>query len=57
MLLGIAAPLTLEELLKEGNARGLNRLIASAKASPKAKAGDEIRSSIEKLGDLKFKLA
>ncbi len=36
-LLGIAAPVTLEELLKEGNARGLNELVAAAKTSPKAK--------------------
>lgn len=35
-LLGIAAPLTLEELLKEGNAPGLNRLIAAARASGRA---------------------
>jgi 2-keto-4-pentenoate hydratase/2-oxohepta-3-ene-1,7-dioic acid hydratase in catechol pathway len=32
---GIAAPLTLEELLREGNARGLNELIATARTSPR----------------------
>jgi len=32
-LLGIIAPLTLEELLKEGNASGLNKLIAAAQTS------------------------
>ena len=37
-LLGIAAPLTLDELLKEGNAHGLNRLVAAAKVSAKAKS-------------------
>jgi 2-keto-4-pentenoate hydratase/2-oxohepta-3-ene-1,7-dioic acid hydratase in catechol pathway len=37
-LLGIAAPLTLEELLREGNARGLNELIAAARTSPQASA-------------------
>jgi 2-keto-4-pentenoate hydratase/2-oxohepta-3-ene-1,7-dioic acid hydratase in catechol pathway len=36
-LLGIAAPLTLEELLKEGNASGLNKLIAAAQTSRRAK--------------------
>jgi hypothetical protein len=30
-LLGIAAPTTLEDLLKEGNARDLNKLVAAAK--------------------------
>jgi 2-keto-4-pentenoate hydratase/2-oxohepta-3-ene-1,7-dioic acid hydratase in catechol pathway len=35
-LLGIAAPLTLEELLREGNARGLNELIDAARSSPRA---------------------
>jgi 2-keto-4-pentenoate hydratase/2-oxohepta-3-ene-1,7-dioic acid hydratase in catechol pathway len=45
-LLGIVAPLTLEELLKEGNARGLNRLVAAAKTSPKAKAAIVKESSI-----------
>jgi 2-keto-4-pentenoate hydratase/2-oxohepta-3-ene-1,7-dioic acid hydratase in catechol pathway len=36
-LLGIAAPMTLEELLREGDAAGLNRLIAAAGKSGKAK--------------------
>ncbi|MFZ6647647.1 fumarylacetoacetate hydrolase family protein [Undibacterium sp. TJN25] len=36
-LLGIAAPLTMEELLREGNAAGLTKLVAAASA-PKAKA-------------------
>jgi 2-keto-4-pentenoate hydratase/2-oxohepta-3-ene-1,7-dioic acid hydratase in catechol pathway len=45
-LLGIAAPMTLEELLKEGNARGLNKLVAAAKTSPKAKAAMVKESSI-----------
>jgi 2-keto-4-pentenoate hydratase/2-oxohepta-3-ene-1,7-dioic acid hydratase in catechol pathway len=35
-LLGIAAPTTLGELLREGNARGLNELIAAARTSHKA---------------------
>ena len=35
-LLGIAAPLTLGELLREGNARGLNELIAAARTSRRA---------------------
>jgi 2-keto-4-pentenoate hydratase/2-oxohepta-3-ene-1,7-dioic acid hydratase in catechol pathway len=37
-LLGIPAPLTLEELLREGNASGLNKLIAAASGSAKAKS-------------------
>src|SRR5271168_2098195 len=45
-LLGIAAPDTLEELLKEGNARGLEKLVAAAKSSPKAKAALVKESSI-----------
>jgi 2-keto-4-pentenoate hydratase/2-oxohepta-3-ene-1,7-dioic acid hydratase in catechol pathway len=45
-LLGIVAPMTLEELLKEGNARGLNKLVAAAKTSPKAKAAMVKESSI-----------
>src|ERR1700674_1399133 len=45
-LLGIAAPMTLEELLKEGNARRLNKLVAAAKTSPKAKAAMVKESSI-----------
>jgi 2-keto-4-pentenoate hydratase/2-oxohepta-3-ene-1,7-dioic acid hydratase in catechol pathway len=36
-LLGIAAPVTLEELLREGDAAGLDRLIAAAGRSGKAK--------------------
>jgi 2-keto-4-pentenoate hydratase/2-oxohepta-3-ene-1,7-dioic acid hydratase in catechol pathway len=35
-LLGMTAPLTLEELLREGNARGLNELIAEARTSRRA---------------------
>jgi 2-keto-4-pentenoate hydratase/2-oxohepta-3-ene-1,7-dioic acid hydratase in catechol pathway len=35
-LFAIAAPLTLEELLREGNARGLNELIATARTSPRS---------------------
>ena len=35
-LLGMPAPLTLEELLREGNARGLNELIAAAQTSRRA---------------------
>ncbi|HEY2274819.1 MAG TPA: fumarylacetoacetate hydrolase family protein [Steroidobacteraceae bacterium] len=35
-LLAMTAPLTLEELLKEGNARGLNELIAAAQTSRRA---------------------
>jgi 2-keto-4-pentenoate hydratase/2-oxohepta-3-ene-1,7-dioic acid hydratase in catechol pathway len=45
-LLGIAAPLTLEELLKEGNAGGLNKLIAAAHSSPRASAAMVKESSI-----------
>jgi 2-keto-4-pentenoate hydratase/2-oxohepta-3-ene-1,7-dioic acid hydratase in catechol pathway len=37
-LLGLIAPLTLEELLKQGNASGLNKLIALAQSSAKAKS-------------------
>jgi 2-keto-4-pentenoate hydratase/2-oxohepta-3-ene-1,7-dioic acid hydratase in catechol pathway len=37
-LLNIAAPITLEELLKEGNASGLNKLVAAAQSSAKAKS-------------------
>jgi 2-keto-4-pentenoate hydratase/2-oxohepta-3-ene-1,7-dioic acid hydratase in catechol pathway len=36
-LLGLAAPVTLEELLKEGNAVGLNKLIAASSHQAKAK--------------------
>jgi len=35
-LLGMAAPQTLEQLLKEGNARGLGELVAAAQTSRKA---------------------
>ena len=35
-LLGMHAPLTMEELLREGNARGLNELIAAAQTSRRA---------------------
>jgi 2-keto-4-pentenoate hydratase/2-oxohepta-3-ene-1,7-dioic acid hydratase in catechol pathway len=45
-LLGLAAPLTLEELLKEGNARGLNTLVAVAQTSRRAKAAMVKESSI-----------
>jgi 2-keto-4-pentenoate hydratase/2-oxohepta-3-ene-1,7-dioic acid hydratase in catechol pathway len=44
-LLRIAAPLTLEELLKEGNAGGLARLVAAAK-SPKGKPAVVSEASI-----------
>jgi 2-keto-4-pentenoate hydratase/2-oxohepta-3-ene-1,7-dioic acid hydratase in catechol pathway len=36
-LLGMAAPVTLEELLKHGNARGLSELTSAARTSHKAK--------------------
>ena len=45
-LLGIAAPTTLEDLLKEGNARDLNKLVAAAKTNPKAKAAMVEESSV-----------
>jgi 2-keto-4-pentenoate hydratase/2-oxohepta-3-ene-1,7-dioic acid hydratase in catechol pathway len=45
-LLGMAAPLTLEELLKEGNASGLNKLIAAAQSSRRAGAAMVKESSI-----------
>ena len=45
-LLGIAAPLTLEQLLKEGNASGLNKLIDAAQTSHRAKAALVKESSI-----------
>jgi 2-keto-4-pentenoate hydratase/2-oxohepta-3-ene-1,7-dioic acid hydratase in catechol pathway len=45
-LLGVTAPLTLEELLKEGNARGLNELIAAARTSGRAKAAVIQESSV-----------
>ena len=45
-LLGITAPVTLEELLREGNARGLAALIAGAQGSRKAEAAMVQESSI-----------
>jgi len=45
-LLGIAAPLTLEELLKEGNASGLNKLVNAAQSSRRAKAAMVKESSL-----------
>ncbi len=45
-LLGITAPVTLEELLKEGNARGLDQLVVAARAAPKGKAAMVKESSI-----------
>jgi 2-keto-4-pentenoate hydratase/2-oxohepta-3-ene-1,7-dioic acid hydratase in catechol pathway len=45
-LLGIAAPLTLEELLKEGNASGLDKLIAAARSSGRARAAMVKESAI-----------
>jgi 2-keto-4-pentenoate hydratase/2-oxohepta-3-ene-1,7-dioic acid hydratase in catechol pathway len=45
-LLGIAAPLTLEELLREGNARGLNELVGAARTSGKAQAAMAPESSL-----------
>jgi len=45
-LLGMAAPLTLEQLLREGNARGLNELIAAAQTSRRADAALVKESSI-----------
>lgn len=45
-LLGLAAPQTLEELLKEGNAKGLDKLVAAARTSPKAKPAIVSESSI-----------
>jgi 2-keto-4-pentenoate hydratase/2-oxohepta-3-ene-1,7-dioic acid hydratase in catechol pathway len=44
--LGIAAPLTLEELLKEGNASGLNKLVSTAQSSRRAKAAMVKESSL-----------
>jgi 2-keto-4-pentenoate hydratase/2-oxohepta-3-ene-1,7-dioic acid hydratase in catechol pathway len=44
--LDIAVPLTLEELLKDGNATGLNRLIAAAQTSRRAKDAVVKESSI-----------
>jgi 2-keto-4-pentenoate hydratase/2-oxohepta-3-ene-1,7-dioic acid hydratase in catechol pathway len=45
-LLGMAAPLSLEELLKEGNAGGLNKLIAATHSSQRASAAMVKESSI-----------
>jgi 2-keto-4-pentenoate hydratase/2-oxohepta-3-ene-1,7-dioic acid hydratase in catechol pathway len=45
-LLGMTAPLTLEELLEEGNASGLNKLIAAAQSSHRASAAMVKESSI-----------
>ena len=45
-LLGIAAPLTLEDLLRSGNARGLNTLVATARGSDKARAAMVRESAI-----------
>lgn len=45
-LLGIAAPLTLEELLREGNARGLSGLVAAARGSSKARTAVVRESAI-----------
>ena len=45
-LLGIAAPLTLEELLLSGNARSLNTLLATARGSDKARAATVRESAI-----------
>ena len=46
-ILGIPAPLTLEELLREGNASGLTKLIATASSSAKAKPALLEESSIK----------
>jgi 2-keto-4-pentenoate hydratase/2-oxohepta-3-ene-1,7-dioic acid hydratase in catechol pathway len=45
-LLGIAAPTTMEELLREGNAAGLNKLVTAAKTNRKAKPAMVDESSI-----------
>jgi 2-keto-4-pentenoate hydratase/2-oxohepta-3-ene-1,7-dioic acid hydratase in catechol pathway len=45
-LLGMQSPLTLEQLLKEGNARGLNALIAAARTSNKASAARLAESGV-----------
>jgi 2-keto-4-pentenoate hydratase/2-oxohepta-3-ene-1,7-dioic acid hydratase in catechol pathway len=45
-LLGMPTPMTLEELLKEGNARAFGALVGAAKASPKAKPAMVKESSI-----------
>ncbi|HWW32405.1 MAG TPA: fumarylacetoacetate hydrolase family protein [Steroidobacteraceae bacterium] len=45
-ILGMPSPLTLEELLREGNARGLSQLIAEAQSSRRADAAMVQESSI-----------
>jgi 2-keto-4-pentenoate hydratase/2-oxohepta-3-ene-1,7-dioic acid hydratase in catechol pathway len=45
-ILGMPSPLTLEELLREGNARGLSQLIAAAQSSRRADAAMVQESSI-----------
>lgn len=45
-LLDIAAPVTMAELLGEGNAGGLNRLIAAAQSSPKGRGAIVDESAI-----------
>jgi 2-keto-4-pentenoate hydratase/2-oxohepta-3-ene-1,7-dioic acid hydratase in catechol pathway len=45
-LLGIAAPVTLAELLREGNARGLNELIGAALTAPRARPAVAKESAI-----------
>jgi len=45
-LRGTAAPLTLEELLKEGNAGGLNELVRSAQLSPRSESAMVDESAI-----------
>lgn len=45
-LLNIAAPITLDALLQEGNASGLNKLVASAQSSPKVKSAIVDESTI-----------
>jgi len=44
--LGGEAPLTLEELLREGNAAGLKRLVAAARKAPAARAAVVSESSV-----------
>ena len=45
-MLDMAAPLTLEELLREGNAAGLTALVAAATTSPQAKSAWHAEKSI-----------
>jgi hypothetical protein len=45
--ISFAAPTTLEEVPKEGNARGLNKLIAYGQNSPKAKPAMAYRPDIQ----------